>query len=59
MTAHESRTLRPRRRVRARGLSAAAALFGFLIGLVVAGVVIYFIISGMYSFLDKYEQSQA
>jgi len=33
-------------------------IFGFLIGLVISGVVIYFIITGMYSFLDKYEQSQ-
>jgi hypothetical protein len=33
-------------------------IFGFMIGLAVAGVIIYFIISGMYTFLDKYEQSQ-
>src|SRR6266576_474896 len=33
-------------------------IFGFMIGLVISGVVIYFIITGMYSFLDKYEQSQ-
>jgi len=33
-------------------------VFGFMIGLVVAGVIIYFIIDGMYSFLDKYEQKQ-
>src|SRR5580704_4345759 len=33
-------------------------VFAFLIGLVVSGIVIYFIIVGMYSFLDKYEQSQ-
>jgi hypothetical protein len=29
-----------------------------MIGLVISGVVIYFIIDGMYSFLDKYEQKQ-
>jgi len=33
-------------------------VFGFMIGLAITGVVIYFIITGMYSFLDKYEQSQ-
>jgi hypothetical protein len=33
-------------------------IFAFMIGLVVSGVVIYFIIVGMYSFLDKYERSQ-
>jgi hypothetical protein len=33
-------------------------IFGFMIGLVISGVVIYFIIDGMYSFLDKYEQKQ-
>src|SRR5271155_654990 len=33
-------------------------IFAFLIGLVVSGVFIYFIIVGMYSFLDKYERSQ-
>jgi hypothetical protein len=33
-------------------------IFGFMIGLMVAGVIIYFIITGMYTFLDKYEQSQ-
>jgi hypothetical protein len=33
-------------------------VFAFMIGLAVVGVVIYFIISGMYSFLDKYERSQ-
>jgi hypothetical protein len=33
-------------------------VFGFMIGLVVSGVVIYFIVTGMYTFLDKYEQSQ-
>src|SRR6266404_9995420 len=29
-----------------------------MIGLVVSGVIIYFIIVGMYSFLDRYERSQ-
>jgi hypothetical protein len=33
-------------------------IFAFLIGLTVSGVVIYFIIVGMYSFLDKYERSR-
>lgn len=33
-------------------------IFVFMIALLVSGVVIYFIIVGMYSFLDKYEQSQ-
>lgn len=33
-------------------------VFGFMIGLAITGVIIYFIITGMYSFLDKYEQSQ-
>src|SRR6267154_1745462 len=33
-------------------------IFAFMIGLAITGVVIYFIITGMYSFLDKYEQSQ-
>lgn len=33
-------------------------VFAFMIGLAVIGVVIYFIIIGMYSFLDKYERSQ-
>jgi hypothetical protein len=33
-------------------------VFAFMIGLAVVGVVIYFIISSMYSFLDKYERSQ-
>lgn len=33
-------------------------VFAFMIGLAVIGVVIYFIIVGMYSFLDKYERSQ-
>ncbi len=33
-------------------------VFGFMIGLAITGVIIYFIITGMYTFLDKYEQSQ-
>ncbi len=33
-------------------------IFAFLVGLVVSGVVIYFIVVGMYSFLDRYERSQ-
>ncbi|MFY9842356.1 MAG: hypothetical protein WA718_23905 [Terriglobales bacterium] len=33
-------------------------VFAFMIGLAVTGVVIYFIIVGMYSFLDNYERSQ-
>ena len=33
-------------------------IFAFMIGLVVSGTIIYFIIVGMYSFLDKYERSQ-
>jgi hypothetical protein len=33
-------------------------LFVFMISLVISGVVIYFIIDGMYGFLDKYERSQ-
>jgi hypothetical protein len=33
-------------------------VFGFLVGLAITGVIIYFIITGMYTFLDKYEQSQ-
>lgn len=33
-------------------------VFAFMIGLAVTGVIIYFIITGMYSFLDKYERSQ-
>ena len=33
-------------------------IFAFMIGLAVTGVVIYFIIVGMYSFLDNYERSQ-
>jgi hypothetical protein len=38
-------------------LSARGA-FAFMIGLAIVGVAIYFIINGMYSFLDKYERSQ-
>src|SRR5580698_6643609 len=33
-------------------------LFVFMISLAVSGVIIYFIITGMYRFLDKYERSQ-
>jgi hypothetical protein len=33
-------------------------VFIFMIGLAIVGLVIYFIIIGMYSFLDKYERSQ-
>ncbi|MBZ5550290.1 MAG: hypothetical protein LAO22_20415 [Acidobacteriia bacterium] len=33
-------------------------VFVFMIGLAITGLVIYFIIVGMYSFLDKYERSQ-
>ena len=33
-------------------------VFGFFVGLAITGVVIYFIITGLYTFLDKYEQSQ-
>ena len=33
-------------------------VFAFMIGLAIVGVVIYFIIVGMYTFLDKYERSQ-
>jgi hypothetical protein len=33
-------------------------VFSFMIGLAVVGVVIYFIIIGLYSFLDKYERSR-
>jgi hypothetical protein len=33
-------------------------VFLFMAGLAVSGIVIYFIIVGMYSFLDKYERSQ-
>lgn len=34
-------------------------IYGFMIGLAIIGVAIYFIINGMYSFLDKYERSQS
>lgn len=33
-------------------------IFAFMIGLAIIGVVIYFIINGMYKFLDQYEHSQ-
>jgi hypothetical protein len=33
-------------------------IFGFMIGLAIIGVVVYFIITGMYRFLDNYERSQ-
>jgi hypothetical protein len=33
-------------------------VFIFMIGLAIIGLVIYFIINGMYSFLDKYEHQQ-
>lgn len=33
-------------------------VFGFFVGLAITGVIIYFIVSAMYTFLDKYEQSQ-
>jgi len=33
-------------------------VFAFMIGLAVIGVIIYFIIVGMYKFLDDYERSQ-
>jgi hypothetical protein len=33
-------------------------VFVFMIGLAIVGLAIYFIIVGMYSFLDKYERSQ-
>ncbi len=33
-------------------------VFAFMIGLAIVGVVIYFIIVGMYTFLDKYERSK-
>src|SRR5271157_4958975 len=33
-------------------------VFAFMIGLAVIGIVIYFIIVGMYSFLDNHERSQ-
>jgi hypothetical protein len=34
------------------------AVFAFMIGLAIIGVVIYFILVGMYSYLDSYEHSQ-
>ncbi len=33
-------------------------VFAFMIGLAVIGIVIYFIIIGMYTFLDKYERDR-
>ncbi len=33
-------------------------VFAFMIGLGIVGIVIYFIIVGMYTFLDNYERSQ-
>ena len=33
-------------------------VFVFMIGLAIVGIVIYFIIVGMYTFLDKYEHEQ-
>jgi hypothetical protein len=33
-------------------------VFGFMIGLAISGVVIYFIVTGMYKFLDRYERGQ-
>jgi len=33
-------------------------IFAFMIGLAITGVIIYFIINGMYAFLDRYERSQ-
>ena len=33
-------------------------IIAFMIGLAVSGIVIYFIIVGMYTFLDDYERSQ-
>ena len=33
-------------------------VFGFFVGLAITGVIIYFMVTGMYTFLDKYEQSQ-
>jgi hypothetical protein len=34
-------------------------VFAFMIGLAITGLVIYFIIRGMYTFLDDYERKQA
>jgi hypothetical protein len=33
-------------------------LFAFMIGLAITGVAVYFIITGMYTYLDKYEKAQ-
>jgi len=35
-----------------------SGVFGFFVGLAITGVVIYFIVSAMYTFLDKTEQAQ-
>jgi len=37
---------------------ATRGVFAFLFGLAAVGIVIYFIIVGMYTFLDNYERSQ-
>jgi len=34
------------------------AVFAFMIGLAIFGIITYFIVVGMYSFLDNYERSQ-
>jgi hypothetical protein len=34
-------------------------VFAFMIGLAIVGLVIYFIIRGMYGFLDEYERTQS
>jgi hypothetical protein len=36
----------------------ARGVFGFMIGLAITGVAIYFIITAMYTFLDNYEKAQ-
>ena len=36
----------------------SGGVFGFLIGLAITGIVIYFIVHAMYNYLDRYEQSQ-
>jgi len=33
-------------------------IFAFMIGLAITGLIIYFIINGMYAFLDRYERAQ-
>src|ERR1700733_11579806 len=35
----------------------ARPIFGFLIGLAVLGVLVYFVVDGIYSFLDHYERT--